>query len=391
MRQSDVIIVGGGLAGLCCARRLQQCGIECKLLEAGDAVGGRVRTDQHDGFLLDRGFQIYLAGYPEGKRVLDLEALELMPFTRGALVRYKNRFHRVADPRSNFFAALKSLFNPVGSFRDKVRLLSLYNDSFRDGPDESTADYLRRSAKLSDAMIDRLFRPFFGGVFLERDLNSSSRLFRFLFRTFANGPGTIPAAGMQAIPEQIANGLSADTVQCHSRVTKIGPGQVQLADGAEWEARAVVVATDVSDAVGLSVPVDSVPDWKGTVTLYFSADTSPTVEPILVLDGDGVGPINNLVDLSAAAPGYAPAGKSLIAASTVGIPDWSDEQLETKAREQLKGWFGSDVAAWKLLRVYRIPRALPVQAAGDLEPWQRPVRLRPGLYVCGDQDRKSVV
>ncbi len=52
----DVIVVGAGLAGLHAALRLQAAGREVIVLEASDAVGGRIRTDEVDGMLLDRGF-----------------------------------------------------------------------------------------------------------------------------------------------------------------------------------------------------------------------------------------------------------------------------------------------------------------------------------------------
>ena len=68
------------------------------VLEAGDGVGGRVRTDAVDGFLLDRGFQIFLTSYPEAQEALDYPALDLRPFYAGALVRWAGGFHRVADP-----------------------------------------------------------------------------------------------------------------------------------------------------------------------------------------------------------------------------------------------------------------------------------------------------
>ena len=206
-----VLVVGAGLAGLCCGKRLAECGVSFRILEASDRVGGRVRTDLVDGFRLDRGFQLYLTAYPEGRRVLDLAALDLKPFTRGALVWVNGRFHRVADPRSEPVTAARSLFNPVGTPADKLRLVKLHwaleHGRLEDqvAKDERpTLDLLRWPGRFGPRMIDRLFRPFFGGVALDRQLVTSSRFFRFVFRMFAEGPGAVPAAGMQAIPDHLA-------------------------------------------------------------------------------------------------------------------------------------------------------------------------------------------
>lgn len=389
----DVLIVGAGLAGLCCGRRLAQCGVPFRILEASDGVGGRVRTDTVNGFRLDRGFQIYLTAYPEGRRVLDLPRLDLKPFTRGALVRFRGKFHRVTDPRAEPLTGLRSLINPIGTVRDKLRFAKLAAKLLRGGfdtrPDGSTLDLLRAGG-LSDVMIDRLFRPFFGGVFLERELATSARFFRFVFGVFAAGPGAVPAAGMQAIPDQIAAALPAGAVTCGAAAEEVGPGRVRLASGEDLSAKAVIVATDGPAAARLlgDVPARG---STGTVTLYYAAARPPVREPIIVLDGDGTGPVNNLAVMSEVSPLYAPAGKALIAASVVGFPAGSDAELDQSARLQLGGWFGPDVAGWELLRADRIPHALPAQPAGACDPWQRPVRVRDGVYVCGDhRDNASI-
>src|SRR5512134_1163452 len=121
----DVIVIGAGLAGLCCALRLQQGGRAVLLLEASDGPGGRVRTDRVEGFLLDRGFQVLLTAYPEAQRGLDYQALALQTFYPGALVRAEGKFHRVADPWRRPSAALTTLFSAVGTCGDKLAVARL--------------------------------------------------------------------------------------------------------------------------------------------------------------------------------------------------------------------------------------------------------------------------
>jgi phytoene dehydrogenase-like protein len=394
---SDVLVIGAGLAGLCCGRRLAQCGVPFRVLEASDAVGGRVRTDLVDGFRLDRGFQIFLPAYPEAQRVLDYEPLRLKPFTRGALVAVGGKLHRVADPRAEPVTAARSLFNPVGSAADKLRVARLKWAIDRDpnddtAADQPTLDYLRWAGGFSDAFIDRLFRPFLGGVFLERPLRTTARFARFVIRMFEAGGGAVPADGMQRIPEQVADRLPAGSIRYNTAVRRVGFGEVELTSGEVVRPRAVVVATDGPAAARLLG--DAVPDpgSNGSTTLHFAADRSPTAgDPILVLDGDGRGPVNLAVTVSDAAPEYAPAGKSLVSAAVVGVPAEDDAAVERAARAQLAGWFGPAVEGWRLLRVDRIRHALPDQSVGRLDPWRRPVRVRPGVYVCGDhRDQGSI-
>ena len=395
-REFPIAIIGAGLAGLCCARRLRELDIPFTILEAADGVGGRVRTDVVDGFRLDRGFQIYLPSYPEGRRVLDYDALDLKSFTRGALVRFGGKFHRVADPRSELWNAMKSVFGPIGSVRDKLKLAFFANEisrgelaSVETATDQPSLDLLRIVGGFSDAVIDRLFRPFLGGVFLERDLATSARFLRFVFRHFVAGPGTVPAKGMQAIPDQLAAKLPAGSVRLNEPVSRLEPGIVELKSGERIEARAIVVATDGKTAHRLLGDAVPEPAMNGTVTLYYAAKEPPVREPILMLDGEGKGPANNVVAMSECSTEYAPAGQSLIAVSVIGVPDLVN--LDNLVRVQLGEWFGSVVKEWELVKTYRIPDALLDMSVGKLDPWQRPVRLRPGLYVCGDhRDQGSI-
>ena len=394
----EVVIVGGGLAGLACARRLMQCGVPFTLLEASDGVGGRVRTDVLDGFRLDRGFQLFLPAYPEAARVLDYAALDLRPFVPGALVRVGGKFHRVADPRVEPLTGLRSAFNPVGTLRDKLRLAQLKFaldrvpvEALGDTPDRSTLDELRHDRGFTDAFIQRLAAPFFGGVFLEKELATSARFFRFVFKMFAAGAGAVPRLGMGRIPEQLASALPPGSVRLNAAVATLQPGRVTLTDGETLTPRAVVVATDSTAAARLTGGAVADPGWKGTVTLYFAADRSPVGEGILAVNGDGVGPVNTVAVLSDVSPDYAPPGASLISVSVVGDGGVSPGDIESSVRRQLAGWYGGAVGGWRHLRTYRIPLALPDQSVGKLSPWARPVRFGRGLFVCGDhRDNASI-
>jgi phytoene dehydrogenase-like protein len=394
----DVLIVGAGLAGLCCARRLAQCGVSFQLLEASDGIGGRVRTDVVEGFRLDRGFQVYLTAYPEGRRVLDLDALDLRPFPRGVHVWSGRRLHLFADPRRAPLTAIRSIFDTAVSPLDVFRLLRL-SCSIGQGKLEHqtskgerlTLDLLRWNGRFSPAMIDRVFRPLLGGAFHEKDLATSSRFFRFLFRVLMEGEAAMPSRGMQAIPEQIAAALPEGFVRLNTRVDSLGHRAVTPAGGDTLLTRAVVVATDGPAAARLLGNEIADPGSHGSTTLYYSAAAGQAGSLSYAVDGTGQGPVDHLAVVSNVVPESAPPGQMLIAACVVGIPPEDDAGLDRRVRVQLSCWFGHEVTGWRLLRVYRIPHAVPDQTAGKLDPWQRPVRLRPGLYVCGDhRDNASI-
>jgi phytoene dehydrogenase-like protein len=367
----DVLVVGAGLAGLACARALQGSGLSVTVLERDERVGGRVQTDVVDGMLLDRGFQVFNTGYPEAQRVLDLPALDLQPFDAGALVRSGSRLHRVGDPRRLPGWALSTAVSPIGSVRDKAALaVTAARDVLGPvplRPEQTTYDAFR-SRGVSEQMIDRFLRPFLSGVFLESELATSSRFLDLVLRSFGRGTQAVPAAGMNAIPRQLAQGLE---VELASPVQQVLPG---LVDGRA--ARAVVVATAAPQAAAL-IPGLAVPRMNGVTTHYFLAEQPPVREKAIVLDADRRGPVASTVVLTNAAPAYAP-GRVLVSASVV------DGDAEERAvRTHLAWMYGGDVASWQHVARYDVRDGLPDMRPplGDL---RKPVRLEAGLYVCGD-------
>ena len=384
--RTDVTIVGAGLAGLACARMLARHGVECRVFEAADAVGGRVRTDDVDGFLLDRGYQIVLTQFPELHHQLRCAELDLQPYDSGAVVRVHGKFHRVADPRSRPGLVLASLTAPIGTFADDVRFAALVVDVLRAEPrallrrpDSSTVDSLR-SRGFSEIMIDRFWRPLFAGIQLDPDLEVSSRRFELVLSMLVEGLAAHPAAGVEAIPRQLAAAIPEGVVECDAAVERIDGTHAHLADGRRVASRALVVATEGPVASRLLGLPD--PGSRSESCVYFAADAPPLPDKMIVLDGDGVGPVNNLAVVSNVAPSYAPEGHALIAAVTPGPIVGSDTGLVADSRRQLRGWFGAEVDTWTHLRTYRVPHAHPDQRPGFC-PKQR-VRLGNGVYVCGD-------
>jgi phytoene dehydrogenase-like protein len=388
----SVIVVGAGLAGLSAAVHLSAGGFRTTVLEASDGVGGRVRTDVVEGFRLDRGFQVFNTAYPEAARVLDYPSLDLADFTPGALVYLDGRRHRLVNPLRRPAGVAATLASPVGSMRQKVALGALAARDvaapagwLKTRPDTSTEAALG-SFGLGGTITERFLRPFLSGVFLERELATSSRFFNLNLRMFAKGRLGVPADGMGAIPAQLAQRLAPEAIRLRHAVRHVDPGGVTLDDGTRLEAAAVIVATDPTTASRLLPTVADVGMWSVT-TLYHVAPRSPLGETTLLLDGEEHLVVNSLV-LTEAAPSYGLRdGRALISSSVLGVDHGPG--LEAAVRARLGVLYGVDTAQWRHLASYSITHALPMM----LPPLQlrRPVQIEPGLYVCGDhRDTSSI-
>jgi len=324
-----------------------------------------------------------LTAYPEFKTQVDMRALDLRSFDPGALVWRNGKGHVVSDPFRKPQTLAATAFAPIGSVFDKARIVLLRArvmrrkpSSLLGGQDVST-DVALRAFGFSTKIINRFFRPLFGGIQLDPHLATSRRMFDVIFRSLSEGQSVLPSRGMQALPQQMASRLAEDTIYLNTRVNAIDGAKVTLATGESISARAVVVATDGPTASSL-LGIPAVESRK-VGCVYFSADTPPTRRKLVVLDGTGSGPVLNVAVISNVAPSYAPADKHLIVAALPGI---TEGDLEAISRQQLRSWWGPQVDGWKHLRTYVINHGGPVQKP-PFSPKQH-VDLGNGQFVCGD-------
>lgn len=387
---TEVVVVGAGLAGLCAAATLTAAGLDVLVLEAGNRPGGRVATDVVDGFRLDRGFQVLNTAYPEVRRSLDLAALQLCAFEPGALVHVDGALHRLADPRRRPRHAWATLTAPVGSLNDKLRLAAFSGRDavvparwLKAAPEMTTADVLRRRG-LSPIMIDRFLRPFLSGVLLDSELETSSRYFDLVWRSFARGSIAVPSVGMDAIPAQLAARLPAGALRLDTRVHAVTAGGVQT-DNGRLGARVVLVATDPGTASRLLPGIPAVP-MRSVTTYYHVANSPPVAEAILILDGEPTRQVTNSIVISNAAPSYSPDSRALISTSRLGnVPAG-----EPAVRTELARLYGVPTGDWEHLATVPVRDALPA-APPPLGNLRRPIRVDAGRYVAGDhRDTPSI-
>ncbi|MDQ8188398.1 NAD(P)/FAD-dependent oxidoreductase [Pelagicoccus sp. SDUM812002] len=388
----DAIIVGAGLAGLSAAISLADAGRSVLLLEKSDRVGGRLRTDQQDGFLLDRGFQVLLTAYPQCKRLLDYDRLNLGKFEPGALLWNGQDFELVADPFRHPELILKTLKSRTGSITDKLRIAKLATklsacsiDAIYERPESSALEALR-SEGFSDSMIERFFRPFFSGIFLESGLASTSRMLNFVFKCFGTGYAALPAGGMAEIPQQLAKRLSPEQILFNQSIDQVTPRSVSTESGQTYRAKQVILATDMHAAARLSPSVED-RGWNATRCFYFSAPKSPLVRPMIALNASGTGIIENLCVPSDISASYAPEGKSLLC---VSVKDSSDIDA-SRLSSELQKWFGPQASDFELLKQFSIPMALPRQLPGDNPFGAASLRDELGVWLCGDHRFSSSI
>ncbi|MBN8825354.1 MULTISPECIES: NAD(P)/FAD-dependent oxidoreductase [unclassified Spirosoma] len=400
--ESPVLIIGAGIAGLTCAVYLKQAGIHALVLEASDGVGGRIRTDRVDGFQLDRGFQILLTAYPEAQRLLNYSALNLQPFRSGALIQDQGQWLTLINPLQEPTAVFQTLASSVGTMGDKVRIAELMRRTQGVSTDEvfqqkpSTTQAFLQEFGFSDQIIERFFRPFFGGVFLEDALSTSSNFFEFCFHMFFKGEAAVPAKGMGAITAQLAERLLPGQIWLNTAVDQVDGNTVRLANGKTLTAKAIVLAVDGAQAAVLrnqsdrenSHPIQ--PGFNQTICTYFSAPKSPAPakgQKLLILNTQRKSVVHHIAVMSDVAPTYAPDGQSLISVSTQGVTNADPVTLADQIQQELGSWFGNEVQQWNHLQTYTIPHALPTynpEQAGE-SALRQPLQLTDCVYQCGDQ------
>ncbi|MFC4544318.1 NAD(P)/FAD-dependent oxidoreductase [Halosolutus amylolyticus] len=411
-RTPRVIVVGGGLAGLVAARHLAAGGADVTLFEREETPGGRVRTREGDGFRLDRGFQVLFTAYPAVQRELDLDALDLRRFAPGATIARPNHRSTLSDPIRDPAALPATLFNPDVSLGDKLRVARLRWDLLRtdpdaifDGtePDDVSIDAFLRDRGFSDRFVERFAAPFYGGITLDRSLSTSKRVFEYTFRALAAGDTAVPAAGMGAIPEQLAETAREAGAAIETGIDVADVAADRNADGAggttvtageeSIAADAVVVATDPPTARDLT-GVESIPtEARACVTQYYELPARTDLETgrRLLLNATETGP-NHVVPHSAVAPEYAPDDATLISATYLGEREERDEELADRTRDALAGWYPERrFDGFETLHTDRIEFAQFAQPPGIHDRLPDPRDPAGPIYLAGDYTRWSSI
>ena len=359
------VVVGAGLAGMNAAIQLQSAGREVVVLEAADRAGGRVQSDQIDGFTCDRGFQLINAKYPELATLNILGELDFRFADRALNIAIDDQSHRLGDPRKYPFAAFDSA---TGSIFEKFALIKAL--ARKPKPELSIDEYLVVSGL--GRTFEVVLQPFLRGVYLTDLTKIAAPAGLEIIKTFVSGKPGLPSRGVGALSEVMTK--EVDDLRLGVTVNSIKSGVVTTSVG-EIPASEIIVATDSTTAAQL-LELGSVPKLAGCTTWYHSAPIAPVSHGQLIVDGQNRGAVINTLVISNFIPEYAPAGKNLVSTTTdTGI-------TESEVRRHLATLYACDNRDWELIAKYEIPAALPIGAKGMTQPIQSIVR--EGIYLAGD-------
>ena len=359
----DIAILGGGISGIIAALELEARGVSPTLYEFSDRLGGRVKTDFFDDIPLDHGFQVLLTAYPEVIKYLDLSVLELHYFKPGAYIfRKDGKVELIGDAfrdPSFLWSTLKanaaSLFDKIKLLAEQRRISGSQVEEIFNQSNQSTLESLY--SKYSERFINQFFKPFYGGIFLEKELQTSVKQFEFVFHMFANGYAALPKRGMQSVIDQLAAKLTKTKVLLNHKVT-------------------TEEAKNRHDKV-IQTFAENDQKWHGTEVFYFElpevSKYSDKLKNVI-----GLFPESNSVNSIHVLEGR---NTSILSATAIGVSDDSD-RLEELIREEINTRSG--IEAGKLIKHFKIEKALPVISEMRFKPDSSdvdPAVIRSGDYL----------
>lgn len=379
MIRVETVIVGAGLSGLACASRLEKHKKEYLIVEKSNRVGGRVGSIYENDYIFDVGFQVYNTAYIEASLFLDLKSIDLQLFKPGSVIHDGTKFHLLSDPIRDPKNLLSSLFSSLSSFSDKLKVLLLIYDlsNYRIESDTSvdvtTLEYLKQR-KFSEKFIELFFRPFFSGIFLEKDLKTSSRFFKYVFSNFSKGMACLPKNGMQKIPDSISSNINKDNILFDHALIKVNDSKIlSFSNNSDIIADNIVFTGGSEELIRKKSA-----QYNSVSNLYFTTDIDiKNGKFIHLFPKDDL--INNIAILNKVSPSYS-ASNNLLSISVLG--DYSTLDIPINSiKKRLSNYFGGSESNYEIVKRFDIKRATIIQNKDFFK--QRNPFLEEGIIVAG--------
>ena len=378
-------IIGAGVSGLIAAKVLEDNGYTAVVIEATDRAGGRVKTDIVSGYQLDHGFQVLLTAYPAAQKYLDFEDLDLQKILPGASIFKNSKQKIIGDPIKDLSLLFSTLFSGIGNFSDKLKILKLNNSLKRKSisaifsdKEQSTYSYLTGFG-FSDEIITDFFKPFFSGIFLETELETSSRMFEFIYKMFGEGYAAIPKAGIEAIPKQLVSNLKQTSFKFNTKVAAIKDREITLEDKTKLESDFTIIATEASDLIPNFKNKST--KWKSCCTLYFETRSREVKMALIGLIPQNGTLINNIF-YHTSIETFTNSAKELLSVTVIDNQNLSNEMLIIQVERELKEYCG--IGSCKFIKQYNIPMALPQLNKLQYEMFPSQTLLTSSIFLSGD-------
>ncbi len=378
-------IIGAGISGLIAAQVLENHGFSPIIIESSSSVGGRIKTDLIDGYQLDHGFQVLLTSYPAAQKYLNFKALELQKFLPGASIFTNKQQNIIGDPLRDVSFLFSTLFSGIGNFSDKFKILKLNNtlkkktlEDIFSTEEKTTLVYLKNLG-FSDGIINSFFKPFFSGIFLETHLETSSRMFEFVYKMFGEGYAAIPKAGIQAIPDQLFEKLTNTTFKFNTKVSAVMDGEITLVNNTVLKSDFTIVATEASALI--SNLKNQTTAWKSCDTLYFETEERHIKKPLIGLVPEDGALINNIFYHTSLSTSTIPK-KQLLSVTVINNQNLKQTALIESVEKELNKFCGiTDV---RFIKHYNIPMALPNLKDLSYAMLPSETRLTAHTFLAGD-------
>ena len=379
-------IIGAGVSGLIAAQILENHGYHPIVIEASSTVGGRVKSDQVNGYTLDHGFQVLLTSYPAAKKYLNYDGLDLQKLLPGATIFKNGKAQTIGDPLRSLSLLFPTLLSSIGTLSDKVKILKLNSllkkkkiTAIFKTKEKTTLQYLKDFG-FSNEIITYFFTPFFSGIFLETTLETSSRMFEFVYKMFGDGLAVIPKNGMQAIPNQLKDNLKKTTFKFNSLVKEVKDKHIILEDGNTLQSHITIIATDASPLISNLKNQET--QWKSCDTLYFQTEKSVINKPLIGLIADEDALINNIFYHTSIAT-LNKKSKGLLSVTVIKNHQLEEIALIKKVVEEL--YSKCAIKDVTFLKRYQIKKALPKLTNLQYEISSTETKLKSTIFLAGDQ------
>ena len=362
-KKTDIVIIGAGIAGLACAMKLKKNNRNFIIIEQSDRVGGRVGSIKENEYIFDLGFQVYNTEYYKTNSLLNLKELKLKVFKPGASIYNGRRFEILSDPFRDPSTIFETFFSGMTTFKDKIKILTLkralssYCISEDQSEDMTTLKYLE-SYGFSNKIINGFFKPFFSGIFLENQLETSSKFFKNVFSNFNKGYAAVPVNGMQAIPDQMVKNLNPHNLLLGNKVIEAkNPEKIVLENNEIIEAKFMVLTGGSNSLVN-----NHIVEFNSVRTFYFSSRVKVKhPKYINLFPYDSL--INNIAILSSVSENYSPEGNTLFSI-TIIESDLSKSELIDIIQDKLSTYYGDEKSNYIFMKEINIKQATIKQKTG---------------------------